>query len=87
MGFLITLGVEIARAIKGKNAEKKKSPERKYIDENPYNINDKENVLKHIDYNMHPDYENAVYFMIQEYIQHYSRDEEIIKRIDLMNKL
>jgi hypothetical protein len=87
MGFLLALGVQIVRAIKEKKIEKKMSPEAKYMRDNPLNEKDKENFLTHIDYCLKTEYKSSVEILIDVYISHHSKDEDIIKRIDLMNKM
>ena len=88
MGFLISLGVEIARAIKKKKEDKTMSPEQLFIRDNPINVKNKEAYLNHIDiFIKNKEQKWVIEGIIEKYIRHHSKDTEIIKRIKLVNKM
>ena len=88
MGFLTVLGVEIARAIKKKKEDKTMSPEQLFVRDNPLNVKNKESYLTHIDiFIKNKERKWSIEMLIDEYIKYHSKDSEIIKRIELVNKM
>jgi hypothetical protein len=87
MGFIV-LAVEIARAIKKRKEDKTMSPKQLFLRDNPINVKHRENFLVHIDIFLEDNERKwAIKSLIDEYISFYSKDKEILKRIELMNKM
>lgn len=87
MGMLV-LAIEIARALKKKKEDRTMSPEQIFVRDNPINEKNKENYLAHIDiFLKNGERKWVIKECINEYISFHSKDNEILKRIDLMNEM
>lgn len=88
MGIFTVLGVEIARAIKRKKEDKTMTPDQLFARDNPIDVRDRENFLKHIDiFIKNNERKWTIECLIDEYINHYSKDNEIQKRIELITEM
>lgn len=83
MGLLTVLGVELFRAIKNRN----KDPELEYFKNKTLDINNKKEVLQFIDCLIRLKDKEGTKEQIGLYIKYNKEDDDIIKRIELLNKM
>jgi hypothetical protein len=83
MGFLLALGVEITRAIKNR----KRDPDYDHVYNTTLYREDKEDFLFRIDYFLRLKNKLSAEEFIEMYLETHNKDEEISRRIELLNNL